>query len=163
MDSPLIPPAHILLSTKGNTNHRYMADGDFAPPGNHGIGTENLGFMHCGNGLELRSGGSFVFDVFLSFFDLNHKPKTQNLKPKTQTKDRTQYKYKHKTQNTGGSGKCKHCGMDHTDTFRGRIDAHYLTNYAKLMNEDKPNPCGGRNSEGVWESADRAADSKDEL
>merc|ERR1711934_1057940 len=73
--------AHILLSTKGNTNHRYMADGDFAPPGNHGIGTENLGFMHCGNGLELRS---------------------------------------------GGSGKSKHCGMDHTDTFKGRIDAHYL-------------------------------------
>jgi len=45
--------AHILQTTNGNTNHRYMADGDPVPVAN----LENFGFMHCGDGLELHGGG----------------------------------------------------------------------------------------------------------
>jgi len=46
--------AHVLLTTNGNTNHRYMADGDPVPS----LNLESLGYMHCGDGLELHHGGS---------------------------------------------------------------------------------------------------------
>merc|ERR1712224_896457 len=46
--------ANWLLSHEGNSNHRYMANGDPVP----NVPLENMSFMHCGDGLELKKGGS---------------------------------------------------------------------------------------------------------
>merc|ERR1712032_344953 len=44
---------HEILSTAPNSNHRYMVNGDPVPT----APLENMGFMHCGDGLELNDGG----------------------------------------------------------------------------------------------------------
>jgi len=44
---------HQILSTAPNSYHRYMVNGDPVPT----APLENMGFMHCGDGLELNDGG----------------------------------------------------------------------------------------------------------
>merc|ERR1712032_1628905 len=44
---------HQILSTAPNSYHRYMVNGDPVPT----APLENMGFMYCGDGLELNDGG----------------------------------------------------------------------------------------------------------